>query len=87
MAIRYSEPPAPPKPILQQAREIRRQAEALEVQAAEVLAEKRRRGRKPSGNGTVTLRVDERVVDFFVMKNSGDWKKAMADALRKAAGL
>lgn len=87
MVIRYSEPAKPSMPILQQAKEIRRQAEALEVQAAEVLAEKRGRGRKPSGNGTVTLRVDERVIEFFIMKNSGDWKKAMADALRKAAGL
>jgi uncharacterized protein (DUF4415 family) len=87
MAIRYSEPATTPvKPLLKQAKEIRRQAEALEDQAAEILAEKRRRGRKHSGNETVTLRVDKRAVEHF-KASGGDWKKAMADALRKAAGL
>jgi uncharacterized protein (DUF4415 family) len=86
MAIRYAEPAKPAMPLLKQAREIRRQAEALEAQAAEVLAEKRRRGRQPSGNETVTLRVDKRAVERF--KATGDdWKTAMAEALRKAAGL
>jgi uncharacterized protein (DUF4415 family) len=51
-----------------------------------VLAEKRRRGRKQSGNETVTLRVDKRAVDFFKV-TVDDWKKAMADVLAKAAGL
>ncbi|WP_042954353.1 BrnA antitoxin family protein [Rhizobium leguminosarum] len=86
MAIRYAEPAAPAKPLLKQAKEIRRQAEALEVGANELLAEKRRRGRQPSGNETVTLRVDKRAVEFF--KTYGDdWKKAMADALARAAHL
>lgn len=86
MAIRYTEPAAPDKPLLKQAKEIRLQAEALEAEALELLAEKRRRGRRPSGNETVTLRVDKRVVEFF--KTYGDdWKKAMADALAKATHL
>jgi len=86
MAIRYAEPASPPKPLLKQAKEIRRQAEALEAGANELLTEKRRRGRQPSGNETVTLRVDKRAIEFF--KDRGDdWKKAMADALTKAAKL
>lgn len=86
MAIRYAEPASPPKPLLKQAKEIRQQAEALEAGANELLAEKRRRGRQPSGNETVTLRVDKRAVEFFKAKGD-DWKKAMSDALTKAAGL
>lgn len=50
------------------------------------LATKLGRGRRPSGNETVTLRVDKRAVEFF--KTYGDdWKKVMADALAKAAYL
>jgi len=79
MVIRYAEPAT-------QAQKIRIQAEALEAQAAEILAEKRRRGRQLSGNETVTLRVDQRAVELFKAKGE-DWKKAMADALAKAAGL
>lgn len=86
MAIRYAEPDTSAKPLLKQAKEIRLQAEALEAEALELLAEKRRRGRQPSGNETVTLRVDKRVVEFFKIYGD-DWKKEMADALRKAAGL
>lgn len=86
MAIRYAEPAEPTKPLLKQAKEIRRQAEALEADAKELLTEKRRRGRQPSGNETVTLRVDKRAIEFFKARGD-DWKKAMADALVKAGGL
>ncbi|API52874.1 hypothetical protein BMW22_15725 [Rhizobium leguminosarum] len=86
MAIRYAEPPAPSNPLLKQAKGIRRQSEALEAILHEVLGDKRRRGRKLSGNETVTLRLDKRAVEHFKAA-SDDWKKAMADVLAKAAGL
>ena len=84
MAIRYSEPAKPTAPLLEKAKEIRRQAEAIEAEARELLAEKRGRGRRQSGKETVTLRVDAKTVAFF--KTYGDeWREAMVDALDKAA--
>lgn len=85
MVIEYAAAPKT-KPLLEQAKQIRQQAEALEVEARDALAEKRGRGRPNSGKETVTLRLDSAIVAYY--KTYGDdWRVAMEDALRKGAHL
>ncbi len=86
MAIRYSEPAKPAVPLLEQAKEIRRQAEAIEAEARELLAEKRGRGRRHSGKETVTLRVDAAVVAWFKKSYGDDWRSRMARELAITSG-
>lgn len=86
MAIRYSEEPKKVSKRAADAAEMARLALLPEKEFKAEIAKGLGRGRRPSGNETVTLRVDRRAVEFF--KTYGDdWKKVMADALAKAAGL
>lgn len=86
MAIRYSEEPKKVSKRAAQDAEMARLAHLPEKEFKAEIAEKLGRGRRPSGNETVTLRVDRRAVEFF--KTYGDdWKKVMAEALAKAAFL
>ncbi len=84
MAIKFAEVQSP-KSVLDKAKKVRQQAQAIEAALTEI-AVKRGRGRPVSGKETVTLRLDSRTVAFFKGKSYGkDWRLTMADALDKAA--
>lgn len=86
MAIRYSDEPKKVSKRAADAAEMVRLSRLPEKEFKAEIAKGLNRGRRPSGNETVTLRVDKRAVEFF--KTYGDdWKKFMAAAIEKAAYL